>query len=281
MKRSTIIRAAHLLLLAALAMSTGLRAEPSSPAGAVKHLALSGANTMVSLMSEVIKRYQSLHPAIQFDLAVTSSRVAVSDTRAGKSDIGMVARVLTENERDLQGIPIARDGVAVIVQRDNPVNGLSDQQLADIYSGKVVNWRQVGGRDAPLHVLTSGTESGYSNVFAQYLHLSDEQFKVQRKIILNADRIAAVAADPLAIIFISLGEAERKARAGAAIKLLAVGGVAATSSNVRNGDYPISLPLMLLTRGKPTGAARAFMDFCLSAQITDLLQAADFVPYLD
>ena len=108
-----------------------------------------------------------------------------------------------------------------------------------------------------------------------------EQIKAQGRVGPNSERIAAVAADPHAVIWLSVGEAERKARSGVPIKLLAIGGVPASSKSIRSGNYPISRPLTLVTLGTPTGAARAFIEFCASSQVTDLVLAFDFVPYLD
>lgn len=244
-------------------------------------LRLSGSTTMAPLMAEVAKRFRSRHPDIQIEVQAGGSGQGIGDARSGKADIGMVSRSLGETERDLHGISIARDGVAVIVHKDNPVSALGDRHLLDIYSGKIANWRQVGGRDAPLRVLAGPAEGGSSELFSRYLHLPYEQIKAQGRVAANAERIAAVAADSQAIIWVSVGEAERKARDGVPIKLLAVGGVVAGSKNVRNGNYPISRPLMLVTRGTPTGAARSFIEFCVSSEITDLVLAFDFVPYLD
>lgn len=244
-------------------------------------LLLSGSTTMAPLMTEVAKRFQALHPGVQIEVRTGGSGRGIRDAGEGKADIGMVSRNLGEAERGLNAIPIARDGVAVILHRDNPVNSLSDRQLLDIFSGKIANWRQVGGRDTPLHALAATPEGGSSELISHYLRLPYEQIKAQRRIGPNAERSAAVAADPRAIIWTSVGEAEREVRAGVPIKLLAVGGVAASSRNVRNGNYPIARPLTLVTRGMPTGAARAFVEFCVSSQITDLILAFDFVPYLD
>lgn len=232
-------------------------------------------------MMEIARRFQTLHPWIRIEVQMGGSGRGVSDTRQGKADIGMVSRALGETERDLYAIPIGRDGVAVIVHKDNPVVSLNDRQLRDIYSGKIANWRQVGGRDTPMRVLAGPLEGGSTELFTHYLRLPYDQIQARRGIAANADRIAAVAADPHATIWVSVGEAERKARDGVPIKLLAVGGVAAGSKFVRSGDYPISRPLTLVTRETPTGTARAFIEFCLSSQITDLVVAFDFVPYLD
>lgn len=273
-------QAVLMLLLSALVMSNGVRAQSSAQLPASR-LLLTGSTTMAPLMMAVARRFQTLHPGIQIEVQMGGSGRGVSDTRQGKADIGMVSRALGETERDLYSISIARDGVAVIVHKDNPVTALSDRQLLDVYSGKIANWRQVGGRDAPMQVLAAPPEGGSSELISQYLRLPYDQIKAQRRIAANADRSAAVAADPQAIIWTSVGEAEREVRAGVPIKLLAVGGVAASSKTVRNGNYPLSRPLTLVTRGTPTGAVRAFIEFCVSSQVTDLVSAFDFVPYLD
>ncbi|MDP3844191.1 MAG: phosphate ABC transporter substrate-binding protein [Oxalobacteraceae bacterium] len=273
-------QAALMLLLSALVMSNGVRAQSSAQLPASR-LLLTGSTTMAPLMVEIGRRFQTLHPRIQIEVQMGGSGRGISDARQGKADIGMVSRALGERERDLTGMPIARDGVAIIVHKDNPVSALSDRQLLDIYSGKIANWRQVGGRDAPLHMLAGPPEGASSELFSHYLQLPYEQIKAQGRVAANAERIAAVAADPRAIIWVSVGEAERKALDGVPIKLLAVGGVAAGSKTVRNGNYPISRPLTLVTRGTPTGATRAFIEFCVSSQVTDLVLAFDFVPYLD
>lgn len=264
------------LMLLCWTLGTGAWAQ-SPPS----RLVLAGSTTMAPLMAEVAKRFQARHPAIGIEVRMGGSSRGIADVRSGSANIGMVSRLLTDTERDLYGIPVARDGVAVIVHRDNPVAALDRRQLADIYAGRIGNWRQVGGRDMPIVVLAATPEGGSSDLFGQYLRLPYERFAASWRIGANADRIAAVAAAPGAVVYLSLGEAERKARQGAGIKLLAVDGVTASSRNVRSGNYPISRPLMLVTLERPTGAARAFVEFCVSSQITDLALAFDFVPYLD
>lgn len=266
------------LLLCGLVVSG---ATQSSAPTSVTRILLSGSSTMAPLMVEVARRFQTLHPGVQIEVRMGGSGQGIGDVRQGKADIGMVSRALGAAEGDLRGVPMARDGVALIVHRDNPVQALSDRQLLDIYNGKVANWRQVGGRDMPLQALAAPPEGGSSELISQYLQLPYDQIKTQLRVGPNAQRIAAVAADPQTIIWVSVGEAERKARDGVAIKLLAIGGVAASSKNVRSGNYPIARPLTLVTREAPRGVVRTFIDFCLSSQVTDLVLAFDFVPYLD
>lgn len=193
----------------------------------------------------------------------------------------MVSRALTEKERDLQGFPIARDGVTLVVHKTNPVHSLTDRQVVEIYSGKITSWKQLGGHNAPILVVKAEATRSSSELFIQYFGLSYEDIKAQREVGDNPTRIKLLTENPDALLYMSVGEAERKAQAGVPIKLLPVGGVAATSKNIRNGNFPISRPLTLVTRELPKGLARTFIDFALSSQVTDLVLAHDFVPYLD
>lgn len=244
-------------------------------------LVLAGSTTMAPLMTEIAKRFESRHRDARIMVRGGGSGLGISDLRQGRADIGMVSRVLGEAERDLHGVPIARDGVTVIVHKDNPVQALSDEQMIDIFTGRAANWKEVGGRDAPVLVLAGGADRGSSELFAHYLGIKYRILRPRRLIGDNAQRIRTVAGTPNAVIYVSVGEAERNAAAGAAIKLLPVGGVAATSRNVRRGSFPISRPLTLVIRELPEGLAKDFIEFALSSEVTDLILSYDFVPYLD
>jgi phosphate transport system substrate-binding protein len=244
-------------------------------------LLVTGSSTMAPLVSAIAKRFQALHPGVHIEVQTGGSGRGLADARQGKADIGMVSRALGDAERDLQGLPIARDGVAVVVHKDNPVRTLSDAQVVGIYTGKLGNWKQVGGRDAPILTVTPEAGRSAPELFAHYFRLSRDAIKAQRTVGDNALRLKLLAEQPDAILYMSIGEAERSAQSGAPIRTLPAGGVAATSRNIRNGNYPISRALTLVTRERPTGLARAFIEYCVSSQITDIVVAHDFVPYLD
>jgi phosphate transport system substrate-binding protein len=193
----------------------------------------------------------------------------------------MASRALTEKERDLQGFPIARDGVTLVVHKTNPVSSLTDRQVVEIYSGRITNWKQLGGRDAAILVVKAGPTFSSTELFIHYFDIGYADIKAQRLVGNNPARIKLLIENPDALLYMSVGEAERKAQVGVPIKLLPVGGVAATSKNIRNGNFPISRPLTLVTRELPKGLARTFIEFALSSQVTDLVIAHDFVPYLD
>src|SRR5207245_11303884 len=107
-------------------------------------LLITGSSTTAPLVSAIAKRFQLQHAGVSIDVQTGGSGRGLTDARHGKADIGMVSRALSEADRDLVGLPIARDGVAVIVHKDNPVRSLSDAQVMAIYTGKLTNWKQVG-----------------------------------------------------------------------------------------------------------------------------------------
>lgn len=260
---------------------TGPVSGSNAPSALSGRLLLTGSSTMAPLMVDIGKRFQSRHRGVQVEVQTGGSGRGISDARDGKADIGMASRALTDKEADLYGVPIARDGICLIVHRDNPVRSLSNQQIVNIFSGNITRWDKVGGQAAPIAVINPKPSYSSAELFIHYFNIKYEDIKASRQTGDNAVRIADLANDPNGITYVSVGEAERKMQAGMPIRLLALDGVPASSKNIRNGNFPISRPLTLVTRSTPSGLARAFIEFALSSQVTDLVQANDFVPYLD
>lgn len=270
-----------------LAMGLGLGfGSPDADAAAADEssgkLLITGSSTMAPMMVEIGKRFQTLHPKVQIEVQMGGSGRGVSDALQGRADIGMASRALTDTETSaLFSFAMARDGVCLIVHKDNPVRSLGNQQVADIFTGNLNNWSQVGGRNAPITVMAA--QDGYSSteLFTHFFKLKYPDIKTPMVLGDNPTRIKAVLENPNGIAWISVGEAERKAMAGVAIKALPVEGVAATKKNIRSGDFPISRPLLLLTKDRPTGLVKEFINFSLSPQVTDIIEKNDFIPYVD
>lgn len=250
-------------------------------AGDEGKLLLTGSSTMTPLMKEIAKRFEAIHPGARIEVQAGGSGRGIADVRQGKADIGMASRPLTDAEQDLFGFAIARDGVCIILHRDNPVKTLTSRQIVDIFTGRTTNWKKVGGRDAPVTVLNATAGYSSAELFIHHFKINHSEIKAHQTVGDNPTRIKSISENPNAIVYVSVGEAERKARAGAPIKLLPVDGVAATSRNVRSGNFPISRPLLLVTSSLPKGLAKEFIEFSLSPQVADLILAHDFVPYTD
>lgn len=249
-------------------------------AAAPQRLVVAGSTTMAPLLRAAARRFEQRYPGVAIDVRADGTAAGLAAVRSGTAAIGMVSRSLTDAERDLYGLPIARDGVVVVVHRSNPVTRLTQAQLQAVFGGTASQWRQVGGGKGAIHVVAASAGAGSNALFADYLGLRDDVVAAAR-FPSNDERIATVLKNPAAITYVSMGEAERRVAAGEPLRLLPIDGIWANSKNVRSGDYPISRPLTLVSRGAPVGVAREFFKYCGSAQIDELVARYEFVPYLD
>ncbi len=240
-------------------------------------LVLTGSSTVAPLVAEIGKRFESGHSGVRVDVQSGGSSRGISDARQGVADIGMVSRALKPEEKDLKASSIARDGVTVILHKDNPVPSLNDKQVVDIYTGKVTNWKQVGGKDGAITVVNKAEGRSTLELFSQYFKLKNTDIKAQVVIGDNEQGIKTVAGNPNAIGYVSIGSAENSVANGESVKLLPVGGVPATTANVQNGTFPISRPLNLVTKTEPQGLAKEFINFAQSQQVSDIVKKQNFV----
>jgi phosphate transport system substrate-binding protein len=258
--------------------STANTSTPTSTPTLQGKLVLTGSSTVAPLLSEIGKRYESKYKGVRIDVQSGGSSRGVADARQGTADIGLVSRDLKDNEKDLQSFTVARDGVSVILHKENPLATLSNQQIIDIYTKKVNNWNEVGGKDAPITVVNKAEGRSTLELFAQFFKLKVTEIKADVVIGDNEQGIKTVAGNPNAIGYVSVGSAEYSANNGVAIKLLPVNGVAASIANVSNKTFPISRPLNLVTKATPTGLQKDFIDFASSSEVNDLVKAQYFVP---
>jgi phosphate transport system substrate-binding protein len=241
-------------------------------------LVLTGSSTVAPLVAEIAKRFEAQHAGVRVDVQTGGSSRGIADVRRGTADIGMVSRALKNDEADLAGVVIARDGVGLIVHRDNPLLALSDEQTAAIFTGRIKDWSELGGKSGPITVISKAEGRATLEVFLAYTKLKSEDIKASVIIGDNQQGIRSVATDPQAIAYVSVGAAELEIAQGLPLRLLPVGGIAATSANVGNGTFPLSRPLLLVTRGQAQGLALSFIEFAQSPAVADLVLAQLYVP---
>ncbi len=275
------------LALVALSMSVLMGAQVSAGAQGNRadqltgKLVITGASTLAPLIAEIGKRFESLHPTVRIDVQSGGSSRGIADASQGLADIGMVSRAMKEEEQNLSAFPVARDGVCPILHRENPVQALTDEQIVAIYTGKITNWKAVGGTDAPITVINKAEGRSTLEVFLHYFKLKNVDIKAQVVIGDNEQGVKTVAGNRNAIGYVSIGTAEYDATHGVPIKLLPVGGVAASTESVRTGAFPLSRPLHLVTRTSPSGLAKAFIEYAQSQAVYDLIRQQYFVPLAD
>lgn len=241
-------------------------------------LVLTGSSTIAPLMAEIAKRFENRHSGVRVDVQSGGSGRGIADARQGLADIGMVSRALKAEEKDLKSVAIANDGVCIILNAKNPVRKLDDAQVVSIYTGRIKNWKEVGGNDAPITVVNKAEGRSTLELFLHYFKLKNREIKASVIIGDNEQGIKTVSGNPNAIGYVSIGTAEFDASQGVPIQLLPVAGVAASLENVRSGKFPISRPLNLVTNAEPSDLRKKFLEFARSKEVIDLVKQLYFVP---
>jgi phosphate transport system substrate-binding protein len=271
--RSAVL--ALLFLLPALAVAQS-STSTSSPA---RQLVVTGSSTVYPLMMDIVRRFEQRNPGVSIEVRSGGSGKGIADLRAGVSDIAMVSRQLADKERDLFAFSLCQDGAAIVVHRSNRLKGLSRRQLSQLLTGNITDWKQLGARPGAIKLAWRTENQAIPELLLHHLNLKPEQIRSHTTIFENADAVAFVANDRNAITVAALGVAERSVKSGAAIKLLAYGGIPASTRTVRAHTYLLSRPLILVTRGIPTGLQKQIIDYATSRAVTDLHEKHGFVPY--
>lgn len=269
------------MMLAAAPLGAFAQGTGTAPAPLTGKLLITGSSILAPLVEELGKRFRARHPGIVITVEAGGSERAVADALAGKADIGIVSRGLTPEEKALFAIPIARDGMAFVVHKDNPVRGLTRAQATELFTGKIANWRTLGGADARIEPVTRapGRPAGVE-IIAHYLGIAPTAIRAAHVVAGDyTEVVRLIAANRNAIAFLSIGLVDDLVQKGQPLKALALGGIAPGSDSIRDGTWPISRAHNLITRRVPAGAAKAFIEFALSPAAREVILEYDFVPY--
>lgn len=287
---------ALLLLLLALCLAGCGEAQPAQVGAAQTQTAIlnKGSDTMVNLALAWAEAYQKLHPEVQISVTGGGSGTGISAMSNRTVDIANASRAIKPEEIEAMkanGVDpvefvVARDAIAVIVNPANPVQRLTLQQISDIYSGKYVNWQEVGGEDRPIVRLSRETNSGTHVYFLEeVLRLGDKNnktlFSSDTLLLPSSEGITAEVRDnPNAIGYDGLGYVTPD------VKVVAVaaepGGeyIFPSAETVSNRTYPIARELFMYTAGEPQGIEKDYLAWIMSAEAQTIVQELGFVPIL-
>ena len=267
-------------LLLILALGVLLLGGCSSSSAQAKKLNVSGSTTILPIAEESADAFKAIHPDVTVLVSGLGSSAGIEAVSAGTAEIGTSSRELAPEEKSngLVDFPIAYDGIAVIVNPNNPVSGLAVQQLRDIFSGKIKNWSQLGGSNLPIDLVNRDDGSGTRDAF-QKLVMKDAKFDPAATVLPGTGQVRdVVARAPGAIGYISLGFVKPRF-SNVSVKALAVDGVVPSEKTVADKAYPVGRVLHFFTKGKPTGVTKEFVDFVLSAKIQKgVVVDAGFIP---
>jgi len=235
-----------------------------------------GASTILPIVKDAGKAFYRMS-GIRVVAKGGGSSAGVKAALERTADIGMVSRPLTPEEADkLRAYLIGHDGIAVILNGAIPLSEIARQQVVNIFSGAITNWKALGGKDLEITVIAKRVGRSTRRLFDQFFSLQ-EVVPTAQLIGSNTEAIILVAGDPTAIGYVSIGSAEHAVQLGLRLRLLPLDGVAATSENVANEKYTLLRPLNLVTLGKPGKESGRFIEFLRSEQGQAFVRKNHFV----
>jgi phosphate transport system substrate-binding protein len=233
---------------------------------------IAGSTSVEPFAEKLAEVYMHQHPQIRIDVQGGGSSAGIFAAEQGAADLGASSRELIGKEKELQEIPIAYDGIAVIVNKQNPLENLSLNQIRQIFQGEITDWGQFHLKPHPIHIITREEGSGTRNAFEEMVMGKHAEITplalVQDS---NGSVRELVANDPYAIGYISMGLVDQRVRA------LSVDGVAPTRQNVKSRDYKLVRRFLLVTKGLKPGPCQNFVNFILSAKGQGLLESEGLV----
>ena len=205
----------------------------------------------------------------------TGSGAGIQAVEEGRCDIGLASRNLKTEEKTngLEGTILAYDGIAIIVNPNNPVSDLDTETIAKIYTGEIKNWKEVGGNDAEIVLIGreagSGTRDGFESITD-----TEDKCKYRQELTSTGDVITTVQGNPAAIGYASLASVKDT------VKALTVGGVAPSEETIKNGSYVVQRPFVLVTKKDATlsESAQKFFDYITSEAANEIIIGAGVVP---
>ena len=236
-----------------------------------------GSTSMEKVILTLNEQFMIDNPDVKASYDPTGSSTGIEAVKNGTTDIGLSSRALKEEETSagLKGTNLALDGIAIIVNADSAVTDLTVEQIAQIFTGEIKNWSELGGADGEIACIGreggSGTRDGFESITG-----TEGTCVLAQELTSTGAVIEAVKNNPQAIGYASLSAVEGKD----GIKAITVGGVACTEETVLDGSYQIQRPFVLVTKeGQALSeVAQAYFNWATSSDAADLIRSAGAVP---
>lgn len=278
MRKMIAIVSALTLMAGALAGcgngASGGKDAGSGNSGNAQTVATDGSTSMEKVIGFLSEAYMEAHKDIKVTYNPTGSSSGIQAVAEGRCDIGLASRDLKEEETaELQGTIVAIDGIGIIVNPDNPITDLTIEQIGEIYTGKITNWSELGGNDAPIVCIGREAASGTRDGFEEVTGTKDE-CQYSQELTSTGDVVQTVSGNPNAIGYASVASVNDN------VKAVSVEGVAPTTETIQNGEYKVQRNFLLVTKKDTplSKAAQDFYDFATSPEADSLITEAGAVP---
>jgi phosphate transport system substrate-binding protein len=232
-------------------------------------------STSVEPFAELLaEEYMLKHPQSHIYVQGGGSTAGIEAVRTHAANIGMSSRSLLSGEKDLYAVTIAKDAIAIIINPKNPIQEFSLTQIGQIFSGKIKNWKDIGGHSHPIILVSREEGSGTRESFQKFV-MGREEISLECLVQDSSGAIRqVVASDPNAIGYISLGLVNEK------VKALRIAGVEPSVKDIENGKYTLVRPFLFVFNSEPVGDAKSFLEFVLSPTGQKLLSKEGLVTVL-
>ncbi len=244
-------------------------------------LSINGSTTVLPIAQHVAEAYMKENPKVNISIAGTGSGNGIKAVIDGMTNIGMSSRWIKDSEvkqafdNGIYVVPfaIALDSIIPVVHPSNPVNGLTSEQLRNIYNGKITNWKEIGGEDRPIMSVSRDSSSGTYGVWVDVALKGDRVSPRTQLLASNGAIVEAVSSNPNAIGYIGIGYMSEK------VKALSLDNIEPSYENAASGAFPISRTLWLFTNNWPKGETLKFMNYMLHPKKGQpLVKKAGYVP---
>lgn len=249
-------------------------------AGAQETIQVSGSTTVLPVMQKISESFMKTHPGVTVELSGGGSGNGIKALVDGLTMVAMSSRQIKSGEAKLaqsknvqpHEIAVAVDAIVPVVNPENPVKNVSVEQLREIFKGKIENWKELGGEDKKIVLVSRDTSSG---TYETWESLVMKKQRITPRALLQASNgavVQVISKNPNAIGYVGIGYL------GSKIKALQIDGVDATTETVLTKKWPLSRELYLYTNGTPSGETKKLIDYSLGSEGQRLVKEAGFIP---
>ena len=275
MKRVVIIFSLAAVLALSLAAATAQAASLDAFSGLKGTLDIAGGTAHIPVMKDAAKDIMQANPDIRITVTGGGSGVGVQKVGEGLVQIGNTGRALKEGEIQKYGLvswPFAIDGVVAAVNPANTVGALTRDQLKKIFAGEIVNWKDVGGKDAAISLYIREDGSGTRETFEERALDKGQASPKSNVVSSNGAMKTSIGQDANAIGYVGIGHLDDK------IKGIVLDGMVPSQENAKNGSYKVTRLLYMNTKGQPEGLTKAFIDYIYTPEGDAIIAKAGYIP---
>lgn len=240
--------------------------------GGPERIDIVGSTSVQPVAEKLVEEYNINHSDVKINVQGGGSSLGIKTAHEGIADIGMSSKELDDDDKQsLKEYEIGRDGIVLVVNTNNNVSDLTKNQLKDIFSGKITNWKEVGGSDNEIHVVVREAGSGTLNAFEDIV-MNDTKIKSDAVVQSSTEAVKqSVKQDENAVGFVSF------AHLSSDVNAINVEGISPTNVTIADGSYELQRPFLFVVKGEPTGELKEFIEWTNGPEAQKILESEKII----